>query len=254
MFAVKIPGVRTAMWIAVVTVSPPGSVTVTAARPGAVAPGTTKFIWPVEANTPYSSALRLVPVLSAMLTVAPPSDVVSGSVAGASSLNPAVPKRLAISSGAMLDEISPAAFTNTGRGAEVLALKLTSPEYTATIGCPATAEARLGETVADAFPLDRTAEATIVLFDVSTNCTLPVGVAPPGETGATRLVRASWPETAVRETEALAKAAEALTAFPREGEGRGRVGARLGSGYGRHRGVAGLAVEPCEAANTTSAQ
>jgi hypothetical protein len=152
-----------------------------------------------------------VPALSVTFTVTPPSDVVNGSVAAVSPFNPVKPKMLTISSPATLADKFAAALTIVGSAGEVLALKLASPEYTATIECPITLDAALAASGAEARPAVRFAVAITELSAVSVNCALPVGVPLPGATAPTTAVSASWPEDIVSEIAVVVEACVTAT-------------------------------------------
>src|SRR5207253_1869904 len=76
---------------------------------------------------------------------------------------------------------------------------------------PATVDAALAATAVEVVPPESMALATTVLFEVSTNCTVPVGVPAPGAAGATTPVRINWPEARVNETAVLVEAGKTVT-------------------------------------------
>lgn len=127
-FAVYSAGAVLATLITIVMIAPPGSMIAAAAGPVPVPAGITRLIWPLEPDTAYKRAGRVVPLLSVTFTETPPSEVPKGEVAVRSPVNPGTPNRLAISSGATLAEILAAQLLIAGSGAEALGLKLLSPE------------------------------------------------------------------------------------------------------------------------------
>src|SRR5262249_47500680 len=111
-----------------------------------------------------------------------------------------------------------AALIMTGSGAEALALKLLSLEYTAAMGRPITVDAVLAGRATEAVPSDKIALPTIVLLDVSTNWTAPVGLPAPGAAGDTDPVTSNCPEASVRDTAVLVEAGAIVMASVRLNE------------------------------------
>jgi hypothetical protein len=155
----------------------------------------------------------VAPVLSVMFTEIPSREVPKGNIAVMLPFKPGIPNRLAISSGATVAETLAAELATAGSGADVLGLKLLSPEYIAAMACPSTADTALAATCAVAVPPERLAPATTALpLEVSTNCTVPVGVPVPGS-GATVEVSTGCPEFIATDTDVVVAAREMVNSI-----------------------------------------
>src|SRR5262249_2974237 len=89
----------------------------------------------------------------------------------------------------------PAQSPGGGRAAGLLVRNVASPKSPATTGLPIAVDAALAATLAEPFPPESVALPTTVLVEVSTNCTLPVGVPLAGAAADTTPVSVSCPAT-----------------------------------------------------------